>query len=124
MAAVTFDASEASDDPVARLRAHEARIERRSPALIAAIDTALGAVGRQTRRWLLVVRETYDSGTQPPPDPPDAIAEEIGIQAPRLAARLAVDRADRAALADRQSRFGHLVAVDPSHLMAIRAVRA
>jgi hypothetical protein len=33
------------------------------------------------------------------------VAEEIGIQAPRLAARLAVDAADRAALSGRWARF-------------------
>src|SRR5947209_70091 len=93
------------DDSAAEMRAHQERIARRAPALLAAIDGAMHGVGRQTRRWLVAVREACEAGTEPMPDPPDAIAEEIGIQAPRLAARLAVDTADRAALAGRRTRF-------------------
>jgi hypothetical protein len=94
-----------STDWEMEVRAHQERIERRAPALIAAIDDAMTRVGRQTRRWLVAVRHACSSGAGPMPDPPVAIAQEIGTQAPRLAARLAVDCADRAALADRRVRF-------------------
>src|SRR3954454_15867018 len=94
-----------SSDWETEVRAHEERIERRSPILIAAIDNAMAGVGRQTRRWLVAVRATCSSGTGRMADPPIAIAEEIGTQAPRLAARRAVDCAARAALADRRVRL-------------------
>jgi hypothetical protein len=94
-----------SDEWAMEVRAHQERIERRAPALIAAIDDAMSGVGRQTRRWLVAVRAACESGAGPMPDPAIAIAEEIGTQAPRLAAHLAVDTADRAALAERRVRF-------------------
>src|SRR5437762_1729538 len=84
---------------------HQQRIQRRAGALTATIAGALTGVGRQTRRWLVTVDRTCRSGTGTLPDPSDPVAEEIGIQAPRLAAKLAVDAADRAALAGRWARF-------------------
>ena len=93
-------AQEAAD-----FRLHQQRIQRRATVLVATIHDALYGVGRQTRRWLAAVDRTCRSGTGPLPDPSDPVAEEIGIQAPRLAAKLAVDAADRAALVERWSRF-------------------
>src|SRR5436189_6173738 len=88
----------------ADLHLHQQRIQHRAAALTATITNAMTGVGRQTRRWLATVDRTYRSGTGTLPDPSDPVAEEIGIQAPRLAAKLAVDAADRAALAGRCAR--------------------
>src|SRR4051812_17072167 len=87
------------------LERHRARIQQRATVLARAITAASAGVGRQTRRWLTTVAHSCESGTAPVPDPPGAVAEELSIQAPRLAAMLAVDAADRVGLADRVHRF-------------------
>src|SRR5436189_1670434 len=92
----------------ADLHLHQQRIQRRAVALTVTIADATTGVGRQTRRWLVAVDRICRSGTGTLPDPSEPVVEEIGIQAPRLAAKLAIDAADRSALAGRWARFvGH-----------------
>ena len=78
---------------------HRARVHGRADGLADAAASVAPSCSRQTRRWLLAAAEACRRGSGPVAEPPSDVVEELAVRAPMLAGRLAVDAADRDALA-------------------------